>query len=221
MKTSFLKKIVIISVLIGFAIVTDLMSSISFISIRMPLGGKIFKISFIILFFSSVILGLKKGFIVCLFYAFFHAGKFLLNFSSFAKFFNFGLKEIFLSCFLDYLIPDILICLAGMRSRKKENKNKKIDFSIEKLLKLSFFIIFLRILFFLISSYYVYCFKVSGQIDLSFSNIFFLKNLSYQNRLSLFCFLYCFVPEMINCFIINLVIIFFHSQFKSISEKYN
>ncbi|WBL31379.1 hypothetical protein [Candidatus Phytoplasma sacchari] len=220
MKISFLTKIVIISIFISFAIISDIFCS-AIIFFKMPFGGKLFKFSFVILFLSGFYLGFQKGFIVCIFYSFFHLGKFLLNFSLFTKIFSYNLRDIFLTSLFDFLIPDIIISFSGLKYKKqKENINNYFNFI--NILKLISFISFLRLLSFFISSYYVYAPKIVNKFNsLNLSNNYFFYLFNPNNKLYLFCFLYCFVPVLTNLVFSTLLVLFFNLRFKYILDKYN
>lgn len=190
----------------------------------MPFGGKIMKLSFIILFLSGFILGFKTGFIICFFYSFFHIGKFFYRLSSVDKLFNFNLQDVFLSMLFDYILPDIVISFSGIK-QKVLNKNIKDKFynksyEIFRILKLMFIISFFRFLFFFTSSYYVYFSKIKSKIDISNKINYFISLFSGDNLL-LFCFLYCFIPVFVNFFLSSLFIILFNYRIKNALEKYN
>ncbi|KXT29274.1 thiamine transporter family protein [Candidatus Phytoplasma oryzae] len=210
MKISVLRRIIIVSIFISLAIISDFFSEI-FIFFQIPYIGKIYKFSFIILFLSGFILGFKEGFLVCLFYSFFHLGKFFFKLIFLNQIFDFDCYELTLTCLLDFFLPDIVISFSGIKNLKK----KKNNFSHKNIVKLMIIISFLRLLFFFLSAYLVYYDKITFLFNQSLWKKYYFFGLSNKNKILLFCYGYCcFLPVLVNFFISIFFILFFNSRFK-------
>ncbi|MFR0367783.1 hypothetical protein [Candidatus Phytoplasma palmae] len=215
-KKVILQKIIIISFFASLAIIADLFSSFFLPFLTIPFGGKLFKISYVILYLSGLFFNFSVGFFVCLFYSLFHLTKafmrILLVATSIVKL---SILEFILSCFLDYLMPDLIISLSSFCSsgQKKNTKNIK-----KNILFITAIINVLRFICFFISGYYIYASKV----DLTnISNFWiFLKIFPPQKYLFIYCFIYNLIPCLISYVIICFFIIYCIPQLKNVFDKY-
>ncbi|MBP3059461.1 hypothetical protein FEF22_001545 [Texas Phoenix palm phytoplasma] len=215
-KKVILQKIIIISFFVSLAIISDLFSSFFLPFLTIPFGGKLFKISYIILYLSGLFFNFSVGFFVCFFYSIFHLIKafirILLITSSIVRL---SIFEFILSCFLDYLIPDLIISLSSFCCSNEKNDNQSIN---KNILFITAIINILRFLCFFISGYYIYAFK----IDLTnISNFWsFLKIFPPQEYLFTYCFIYNLIPCLVSYIIVCFFIIYCIPQFKNIFDKY-
>ncbi|MDO8168146.1 hypothetical protein [Candidatus Phytoplasma melaleucae] len=213
-KKNLLNKIFMISVFVSMTIFMDFFSNILMPFLKMPLGGQFFKISFIILFLSGFLEGFLVGFIVCLCYAFYHLCKGYLSLLGMHETLQLNISSLMISCIFDYVLPDLFISVSGFFHNKKMTHitNKK------NILASTIIISFFRMIFFLISSYYVYSKHIISAFPVLFARLPFEWCLN--SKLFFLCFCYCFLPCFVNCVIGIIFLIFILPKISYIMDKY-
>ncbi|MFG6084594.1 MAG: hypothetical protein AB3F67_3050 [Candidatus Phytoplasma solani] len=113
---SSLQKYVTASMLLGFAIVLELLYNQLGIAKISGNIGSWFKIALVPLILIGFLVGLKYSVIFCFLYACFHLSKalFFRNLIGYMESMNFNLFHIIATVFLDYLLVDITYSLSGL-----------------------------------------------------------------------------------------------------------